>query len=142
MDDNPLESFRNLSAPRMVIARDRLIEDPAFETLDELNAILDGIRSLCVSRETQAYCGGSSGGCALDPGDLRHGVVKYASDFLSAATPWEGCRTSWLQGRRAAAVGTCSAFGGTRESIYLYGRRYCGNVSDVKNTFNLWWWRA
>ena len=69
-------------------------------------------------------------------------VVKYASDLLSAATPWEGCRTSWLQGRRAAAVGTCSAFGGTRESIYLYGRRYCGNVSDVKNTFNLWWWRA
>ena len=43
VDDNPLESFLNLSAPRMVIARGHLIEDPAFETLDELDAILDGI---------------------------------------------------------------------------------------------------
>ena len=43
VDANPLESFRNLSAPHMVIARGHLIEEPAFETLDELDAVLDGI---------------------------------------------------------------------------------------------------
>ena len=43
MDANPLESFRNLSAPHMVITRGHLIEEPAFETLDELDAVLDGI---------------------------------------------------------------------------------------------------
>ncbi|WP_256366415.1 amidohydrolase family protein [Corynebacterium sp. HMSC05E07] len=43
VDANPLESFRNLSAPHMVIARGHLIEEPAFETLDELDVVLDGI---------------------------------------------------------------------------------------------------
>lgn len=43
VDANPLESFRNLSDPHLVVARGRLIENPNVEKIDELDSVLDGI---------------------------------------------------------------------------------------------------
>lgn len=43
VDANPLESFRNLSDPHLVVARGRLIENPSVEKIDELDSVLDRI---------------------------------------------------------------------------------------------------